>query len=69
MYCWLAGLAACCFCFLFPVPFSFHLISSLISCHVPSGDEMDQYLKVDQWKKKSETESKKNQKEDQKEDQ
>ena len=32
---------------------------------------MDQYLKVDQWKKKSETESKKDeeQKEDQKEDQ
>ena len=46
---------------------SFHLISSLISCHVPSGDEMDQYLKVDQWQKKSEKESKKD--DEQKEDQ
>ena len=31
-----------------------HFISFPVSCHVPSGDEMDQYLKVDQWKKKSE---------------
>ena len=68
MYCWLA--AGCLLLllsfFLFP---SFHLISSHsisfhlipshfisfpISCHVPSGDELDQYLKVDQWKKTSE---------------
>ena len=34
-------------------------ISSPISCHVPLEDEMDQYLNVDQWEKKSEKESKK----------
>jgi len=61
MYCWLAaGCLLLLLSFSFSYHFiSFHLISSQfisfpISCHVPSGDEMDQYLKVDQWKKKSE---------------
>ena len=53
MYCWLAGLAAGCLLLLLSFSFfifiSFHFILSLISCHVTSGDEMDQYLKVDQW--------------------
>jgi len=41
-------LLAGCFSFLFPF-ISFH---PPISCHVPLGDEMDQYLNVDQWQKK-----------------
>ena len=61
--CLLAGLAGC-FCFhVLSFPFSsFHLISfpfssfHLMPC--PLRDEMDQYLNVDQWQKKSKKESK-----------
>ena len=60
----LAGRAGCCCCFhVLSFPFSsFHLISfpfssfHLMPC--PLRDEMDQYLNVDQWQKKSEKESK-----------
>ena len=37
----------------------FHVLSFPISYHVPLGDELDQYLNMDQWQKKSQKESKK----------
>ena len=58
--CLLAGLAGCfCFHFLSLRFILSHFISSPISCHAPLEDEMDQYLNVDQWEKKSEKEFKK----------
>ena len=47
----IAGWLAACFRLAF---FFFHFISSPISCHFPAGEEMDQYLNVDHWEKKSE---------------
>ena len=55
-------LLAGCFCFLFLSSFissyliSFHFLASPMSCPVPLGHELDQYLSVDQWQKKSKIE-------------
>ena len=65
--CWLGWLAAFSVFFIYLISshlislhfIPFHVLSLPISCHVPLGDEMDQYLNMDQWQKTSQKESKK----------